>query len=70
MFCQIRNEEYVSSIDEEFMKFQKEMKEENLLSEQIMADNEDEATYGRQVEEIDEQIKHWSKCVSFYNFIR
>lgn len=63
MFCQIRKEEYVSSIDEEFLKFQKEMKEENMLSEQIMADNEDEATYGRQVEEIDEQIKHWSKCV-------
>lgn len=41
------------------------MKEENLLSEQIMADNEDETTYGRQVEEIDEQIKHWSKYVSF-----
>lgn len=52
------------------MKFQKEMKEENLLSEQIMADNEDEATYGRQVEEIDEQIKHWSKCVLFYNFTK
>lgn len=63
MFQQIRKEEYVSSIDEEFLKFQKEMKEENMLSEQIMADNEDEATYGRQVEEIDEQIKHWSKCV-------
>lgn len=30
-----------------------------------MADNEDETTYGRQVEEIDEQIKHWSKYVSF-----
>lgn len=34
-----------------------------MLSEQIMADNEDEATYGRQVEEINEQIKHWSKYV-------
>ncbi|XP_050423034.1 zinc finger protein 830 [Adelges cooleyi] len=61
--AKIRKEEYVSSIDEEFIKFQKEMKEENLLSEQIMADNEDETTYGRQVEEIDEQIKHWSKVI-------
>jgi len=34
-----------------------------MLSEQIMADNEDETTYGRQVEEINEQIKHWSKYV-------
>lgn len=65
MLYQIRKEEYVSSIDEEFLKFQKEIKEENMLSEQIMADNEDETTYGRQVEEIDEQIKHWSKYVSF-----
>ncbi|XP_029347879.1 zinc finger protein 830 [Acyrthosiphon pisum] len=63
--AKIRKEEYVSSIDEEFLKFQKEIKEENMLSEQIMADNEDETTYGRQVEEIDEQIKHWSKYVSF-----
>lgn len=61
--AKIRNEEYVSSFDEEFQKFQKEIKEENMLSEQIMADNEDEATYGRQVEEIDEQIKHWSKVI-------
>jgi len=61
--AKIRNEEYVSSIDEEFLKFQKEIKEENMLSEQIMADNEDETTYGRQVEEIDEQIKHWSKVI-------
>lgn len=61
--AKIRNEEYVSSIDEEFIKFQKEIKEENMLSEQIMADNEDETTYGRQVEEIDEQIKHWSKVI-------
>lgn len=44
------------------------MKEENMLSEQIMADNEDEATYGRQVEEIDEQIKNWSKYVVFFFF--
>ncbi|XP_050541961.1 zinc finger protein 830 [Daktulosphaira vitifoliae] len=58
-----RKEAYVNSIDEEFLKFQKEIKEENFLSEQIMADNEDEATYGRQVEEIDEQIKHWSKVI-------
>ncbi|XP_015366781.1 PREDICTED: zinc finger protein 830 [Diuraphis noxia] len=61
--AKIRKEEYVSSIDEEFLRFQKEMKEENMLSEQIMADNEDETTYGRQVEEIDEQIKHWSKVI-------
>ncbi|VVC40211.1 Hypothetical protein CINCED_3A008648 [Cinara cedri] len=61
--AKIRKEEYVSSLDEEFMKFQKEIKEENMLSEQIMADNEDEATYGRQVEEIDEQIKNWSKVI-------
>ncbi|XP_001948404.3 zinc finger protein 830 [Acyrthosiphon pisum] len=61
--AKIRKEEYVSSIDEEFLKFQKEIKEENMLSEQIMADNEDETTYGRQVEEIDEQIKHWSKVI-------
>lgn len=30
-----------------------------------MADNEDETTLGRQVEEIDDQIKQWSKCVLF-----
>lgn len=34
-----------------------------MLSEEIIADNEDQATYGRQIEEIDEQMEHWSKCV-------
>lgn len=58
---QVRNVEYKDPIEEEYEKFQKEIKEEAAQSAQIIADDQEEATTERQLDEIEEQIRRWSR---------
>lgn len=57
----MRNVEYKDPIEEEWEKFQKEIKEEAAQSAQIIADDQEEATTERQLDEIEEQMRHWSR---------
>jgi len=63
MDAKVRNVEYKDPIEEEWEKFQKEIKEETAQSAQIIADDQEEATTERQMDEIEEQIRHWSRVV-------
>lgn len=61
-----RNQEYKDPIEEEWERFQKEMKEQTSLSAAIIAEDQEEATTERQIEEIDEQIRNWSRLLIIY----
>lgn len=61
--AKVRNVEYKNPIEEEWEKFQKEIKEEAAQSAQIIADDQEEATTERQLDEIEEQIRHWSRVM-------
>ncbi|XP_014469141.1 PREDICTED: zinc finger protein 830 [Dinoponera quadriceps] len=61
--AKVRNVEYKDPIEEEWEKFQKEIKEETAQSAQIIADDQEEATTERQLDEIEEQIRHWSRVM-------
>ncbi|EFN69202.1 Zinc finger protein 830 [Camponotus floridanus] len=63
MDAKVRNVEYKDPIEEEWEKFQKEIKEETAQSAQIIADDQEEATTERQMDEIEEQIRHWSRVI-------
>ncbi|XP_011863259.1 PREDICTED: zinc finger protein 830 isoform X2 [Vollenhovia emeryi] len=63
MDAKVRNVEYKDPIEEEWEKFQKEIKEETAQSAQIIADDQEEATTERQLDEIEEQIGHWSRVM-------
>ncbi|BES99930.1 Zinc finger protein 830 [Nesidiocoris tenuis] len=58
-----RNVEYKDPIQEEWERFQKEIKEETTVSAQIIHDDTEDATAQRQIEEIDEQLRKLSKVV-------
>ncbi|XP_066994904.2 zinc finger protein 830 [Anabrus simplex] len=58
-----RNVEYKDPIEEEWEKFQKAMKEETTVSAQIIADDQEVATAERQIDEIDEQLRNWSRVL-------
>lgn len=56
-------------MDDEWERFQKEMKEEAAQSAQIIEVDQEEATAERELAEIDEQIQKWSRyriCQLFY----
>lgn len=61
--AKVRNVEYKNPIEEEWEKFQKVIKEETAQSAQIIADDQEEATTERQLDEIEEQIRHWSRVM-------
>lgn len=61
LYFQARNVEYKDPMEEEWEKYQKEIKEEDAQSAQIIADDQEEATTERQMEEIEEQMRHWSR---------
>lgn len=56
-----RNLEYKDPVEEEWERFQKEIKTASSLSNAIIADDQEEATTERQIDEIDEQIRNWSR---------
>lgn len=65
MYCilQARNVEYRDPIEEEWERFQKEIKEETSKAQEIIAEDQEEATTERQIDEIDEQMRNWSRYV-------
>lgn len=56
-----RNLEYKDPVEEEWDKFQKEIKEAEVQSTNIINEEHEEATVERQIDEIDEQIRNWSR---------
>lgn len=56
-----RNLEYKDPIEEEWEKFQKEIKAAADFSNAIIAEDQEESTAERQIGEIDEQIRNWSR---------
>lgn len=61
--AKVRNIEYKDPIEEEWEKFQKEIKDEASASAEIIAEEREEATTERQIDEIDEQIRNWSRVL-------
>lgn len=61
--AKIRNLEYKDPQEEEWQRFQREIKEEATMSNAIIAGEQEEATTERQIKEIDEQIRKWSKVL-------
>ncbi|XP_031784993.1 zinc finger protein 830 [Nasonia vitripennis] len=58
-----RNVEYKDPIEEEWEKFQKEIKEETAQSAQIIGDDQEEAATERQIDTIEEQLRNWSRVM-------
>ncbi|XP_072940134.1 26S proteasome non-ATPase regulatory subunit 5-like [Epargyreus clarus] len=61
--AKVRNIEYKDPVEEEWERFQKEIKEEATTSAEIIAGEQEEATAERQIDEIDEQIRNWSRVL-------
>lgn len=59
--AKIRNQEYKDPVEEEWEKFKKEIKEAEAESKVIINEDHEEATVVRQLDEIDEQIRNWSR---------
>lgn len=58
-----RNVEYKDAVEEEWERFQKEIREAAYESLAIIAEDQEEATTERQIEEIDEQMKNFNKVL-------
>lgn len=56
-----RNQEYRDPNDEEWDRFQKAIKEETNVSIAIINEEQEESTAERQISEIDEQMRNWSR---------
>jgi zinc finger protein 830 len=69
-----RNIEYKDPNEEEWDKFQKEIKEAEAQSMTIIHEEQEEATVERQIDEIDAQMRNWSRfvaiCHTFPRFIK
>uniref|UniRef100_A0A182PYH7 ZNF380 coiled-coil domain-containing protein n=1 Tax=Anopheles epiroticus TaxID=199890 RepID=A0A182PYH7_9DIPT len=63
MDAKARNQEYKDPNDEEWEKFQKEIKEATSVSMAIISEEQEESTAERQIAEIDEQIRNWSRVL-------
>lgn len=59
--AKVRNLEYKDPVEEEWDKFQKEIREEKTVSNTIIAEDQEESTTERQIDEIDEQIRNWTR---------
>lgn len=56
-----RNLEYKDPLEDEWEKFQQEIKEASDFSNAIIAEEQEEAITDRQIDEIDEQIRNWNR---------
>lgn len=56
-----RNSEYKDPVEEEWEKFQQEIKAASDFSNAIIAEDQEEAITERQIDEIDEQIRNWNR---------
>lgn len=61
--AKVRNLEYKDPVEEEWDKFQKEIREEKTVSNAIIAEDQEESTTERQIDEIDEQIRNWTRVL-------
>ncbi|KAK5650060.1 hypothetical protein RI129_001089 [Pyrocoelia pectoralis] len=59
--AKVRHIDYKDPIEEEWEKFQRAIRDANNESANIIAEDHEEATNERQLDEIDEQMKNWSK---------
>ncbi|KAF2896661.1 hypothetical protein ILUMI_09510 [Ignelater luminosus] len=59
-----RNIDYKDPIEEEWEKFQKAIRDADNESAAIIAEDQEEATNERQIDEIDEQMKNWSRVLT------
>ena len=58
---QARNVQYVDTAEEEWSRFQKEIGDELNVAQDILVEDRNEATIDRQIEEIDEQMRAWTR---------
>lgn len=58
-----RNLEYKDPVEEEWERFQQEIKAASDFSNAIIAEDQEEAITERQIDEIDEQIRNWNRLV-------
>ncbi|GAB0093526.1 Coiled-coil domain-containing protein 16 [Sergentomyia squamirostris] len=58
-----RHQEYKDPVEEEWEKFQREIRDAATESNAIIAEDQEEATAERQIVEIDEQIRNWSRVL-------
>lgn len=56
-----RQTEYKDPVEEEWEKFQHEIKEASNFSNAIIAEEQEEAITERQIDEIDEQMRNWTR---------
>ncbi|XP_058792425.1 zinc finger protein 830 [Phymastichus coffea] len=63
MDAKARNVEYKDPVEEEWERFQKEIKEETTQSEQIIGEEQESAATERQIDEVEEQMRNWSRVV-------
>lgn len=56
-----RNLEYKNPVEEEWEKFRKEIKEAEVQSMSIINEEQEESTVERQIDEIDAQMRNWSR---------
>jgi len=59
--AKVREVEYKDKMEEEWALFQKTVKEEAKISEAIVEEEDDNAVIERNLDEVDEQMHHWSK---------
>ncbi|KAF5282095.1 hypothetical protein FQR65_LT14413 [Abscondita terminalis] len=62
--AKVNNIYYKDPIEEEWERFQKAIRDANNESATIIAEDHEEATNERQLDEIDEQMKNWSKVLT------
>ncbi|XP_034935809.1 zinc finger protein 830 [Chelonus insularis] len=62
--ARVRNVEYKDPIEEEWDRYLKEIKDETDHSAQLIAEDHEEATNERQLNEIDEQLSNWSRVIN------
>lgn len=63
MILQARNVEYKDPNEEEWERFQKEIKEQTAQSAQIIGEDQEEAATERQIDTIEEQLRNWSRVM-------
>lgn len=59
-----RNLEYKDPVQEEWDRFQKEIRDAATVSNEIIAEDQEESTAERQIVEIDEQIRNWDRVLA------
>lgn len=59
-----RNLEYKDPVQEEWDRFQKEIRDAASVSNEIIAEDQEESTAERQIVEIDEQIRNWDRVLA------